>query len=290
VIDIKLQFTYASLSKKIFSKIFTKEKNMPERLSNKKAIITGASNGIGRAAALLFAREGASLVLADVNEPSLRLVREEIMKMGGDVVIRKTNVSSEDEIKALISLALEKYTNIDILVNNAGISGGLDVLEDQKSEEWHQVYDVNVMGPVYATKHIIAHMKARRSGSIINIASVAGILSGAGGNAYSASKAALINFTKTSACEVGAHNVRINAICPGLIETGMTQPFFELARSVGKENQLGKYSELKRAASPEEVAWAILFLASDEASYITGQALPVDGGITASMSVPGRKI
>ena len=263
---------------------------MPERLSNKKAIITGASNGIGRAAALLFAREGASLVLADVNEPSLRLVREEIMKMGGDVVIRKTNVSSEDEIKALISLALEKYTNIDILVNNAGISGGLDVLEDQKSEEWHQVYDVNVMGPVYATKHIIAHMKARRSGSIINIASVAGILSGAGGNAYSASKAALINFTKTSACEVGAHNVRINAICPGLIETGMTQPFFELARSVGKENQLGKYSELKRAASPEEVAWAILFLASDEASYITGQALPVDGGITASMSVPGRKI
>lgn len=263
---------------------------MSGRLNGKSAIITGASNGIGRASALLFAREGARLVLADINEDNLRLVQEEIKSMGGEVIIRKTDVSSEDEIKALINLALETFTNIDILVNNAGISGGLDNLENQRSEEWHQVFDINVMGPVYATKHIIGHMKERRSGSIINIASVAGILSGAGGNAYSASKAALINFTRTSACEVGGSNVRINAICPGLIETGMTQPFFEYARSAGKENKLGKYCELKRAAVPEEVAWAILFLATDEASYITGQVLPVDGGITASMSIPGRKI
>jgi len=263
---------------------------MAQRLNGKSAIITGAANGIGRASALLFAREGANLVLADMNEVSLRQVEEEIKGLGGNVVIRKTDVSSEEEIKALISLALEKFTHIDILVNNAGIGGGLDTLENQSADEWHRVYDVNVMGPVYATKHIIAHMKERRRGSIINIASVAGLLSGAGGNAYSASKAALINFTKTSACEVGSFNVRINAICPGLIETGMTQPFFEWARSTGKENQLGKYCELKRAAVPEEVAWAILFLATDEASYMTGQAIPVDGGITASMSIPGRKI
>ena len=263
---------------------------MAERLNGKTAIITGAGNGIGRASALLFAREGANLVLADVNDVSLRKVEEEIKSMTGNVVVRKTDVSSEDEIKGLISLALEKFNNIDIFVNNAGISGGLDTLEDQKTEEWQRIYEINVLGPVYATKHIIAHMKGRRCGSIINIASVAGLMSGAGGNAYSASKAALINFTKTSACEVGSFNVRINAICPGLIETGMTQPFFDWARSTGKENQLGKYCELKRAAAPEEVAWAILFLASDEASYITGQALAVDGGITASMSVPGRKI
>ncbi|MCX5849049.1 MAG: SDR family NAD(P)-dependent oxidoreductase [Deltaproteobacteria bacterium] len=263
---------------------------MPRRLDGKNAIITGAGSGIGRATAILFAREGAKLVLADVNETNLGLVKEEIVKIGGSVVARKTDVSSEEEIKALINLGLEKFTNIDIIVNNAGISGVLDALEDQRSEEWHQIFDINVMGPVYATKHIIAHMKARRRGSIINIASVAGIMSGAGGNAYSASKAALINFTKTSACEVGASNVRINAICPGLIETGMTLPFFEYARSTGKEDRLGKYCELKRAAAPEEVAWAILFLASDEASYMTGQAIPVDGGITASMSVPGRKI
>jgi meso-butanediol dehydrogenase/(S,S)-butanediol dehydrogenase/diacetyl reductase len=263
---------------------------MAHRLKGKNAIITGASNGIGRASALLFASEGANLVLADINETGLQQVEKEIKIKEGKVIIQKTDVSSEEEIKELINLALEKFINIDILVNNAGISGGLNTLEDQKSEEWQKVYDVNVMGPVYTTKHIIAHMKARRYGSIINIASVAGIMSGAGGNAYSASKAALINFTKTSACEVGAYNVRINAICPGLIETGMTQPFFEWARSTGKENQLGKYCELKRAASPEEVAWAILFLASDESSYMTGQAIPVDGGITASMSIPGRKI
>ena len=263
---------------------------MSGRLNGKSAIITGASSGIGRATALIFAREGARLLLADINAASLGQVRDEIIAMGGSVAIRPTDVSSEVEVKALIDLGLETFTDIDILVNNAGIGGLLDPLENQTSEEWHKVFDVNVMGPVYATKHIIAHMKSRRKGSIINIASVAGVRSGAGGNAYSACKAALINFTQTSACEVGAWGVRINAICPGLIETAMTQPFFDYARSTGKESQIGKYSELKRAAVPDEVAWAILFLATDEASYITGQALPVDGGITASLSVPGRKI
>jgi NAD(P)-dependent dehydrogenase (short-subunit alcohol dehydrogenase family) len=263
---------------------------MTDRLKNKNAIITGASSGIGRATAMLFACEGANLVLADNNDTLLDAVLNEIKGYGGKYFTIKTDVSSEESVKAMIHLGLEKLGPIDILVNNAGIGGNLDNLEEQKQEEWQKVFEVNVMGPVYATKHVIAHMKERHRGSIINIASVAGLLSGAGGNAYSASKAALINFTKTSACEVGAYNVRINAICPGLIETGMTQPFFDWARSTGKESQVGKYCELKRAAQPEEVAWAIVFLASDEASYITGQAIAVDGGITASMSLPGRKI
>jgi len=191
--------------------------------------------------------------------------------MGGNVVIRKTDVASEEEIKALINLALEKFNTIDILVNNAGIGGGLDALEDQKPDEWHLVYDINVMGPVYATK--AHHRSHERTSPGVYYQHRFGRRSALrrGGNAYSASKAALINFTKTSACEVGAFNVRINAICPGLIETGMTQPFFDWARSAGKESQLGKYCELRRAARPEEVAWAIVFLASDEAVYITGQ-------------------
>ncbi|HNY64840.1 MAG TPA: SDR family NAD(P)-dependent oxidoreductase [Deltaproteobacteria bacterium] len=263
---------------------------MSGRLDGKSAIITGAASGIGRACALLFAREDARLVLADVQEESLAQVCDEVRAAGGRVVSSLVDVSSEEQVKGLVGLGLEAYGAVDILVNNAGIAGTLDPLEGQTSEEWHRVFEVNLMGPVYAVKHVIGHMKERRTGSIVNIASVAGIRSGAGGNAYSACKAALINFTQTSACEVGSFGVRINAVCPGLIETGMMQPFFDWARQTGKSDQVGKYSELRRAAHPEEVAWAILFLASDEASYITGQALPVDGGISASLSLPGRKI
>jgi NAD(P)-dependent dehydrogenase (short-subunit alcohol dehydrogenase family) len=146
------------------------------------------------------------------------------------------------------------------------------------------------MGAVFATKHVAGHMKERGTGSIINTSSVAGIRAGAGGNAYSASKAALINFSQTTACDLGKYNVRVNAVCPGLIETGMTKPIFEYAREAGKESKLGYRCELRRYGRPEEVAATILFLASDEASYITGQALPVDGGNTASLNLPGMKV
>ena len=132
-------------------------------------------------------------------------------------------------------------------------------------------------------------MQERKTGAIVNTASVAGIRSGAGGNAYSASKAALINFTQTAACDLGKYNVRVNAVCPGLIETGMTKPIFDIAREIGKSDKLGSRCELRRYGRPEEVAAAILFLASDEASYITGQVLPVDGGNTASLNLPGMK-
>ena len=133
-------------------------------------------------------------------------------------------------------------------------------------------------------------MQERKSGAIVNISSVAGIRSGAGGNAYSASKAALINFTRTAACDLGGYNIRVNAVCPGLIETGMTQSIFDYARKSGKAHKLGSRCELRRYGRPEEVACVILFLASDEASYVTGQALPVDGGNTASLNLPGMKV
>lgn len=261
------------------------------RLEGKVAIITGAANGIGRATALLFAEQGACLALSDIDEKGLKDTGDHAAKINGDnVLCRTVDVAVEEQVKGFIEETLKTYSQVDILCNNAGISGLIPPLEEQTSEEWHNIFDINVMGPVYAVKYIIKHMKERGSGSIINIASVAGIRSGAGGNAYSASKAALINFTQTSACEVGEFNVRINAICPGLIETAMTQPFFDYARSSGIEERLGNKCELKRYAKPKEVASAILFLASDEASYITGQALPVDGGISASLSLPGRKI
>ncbi len=259
------------------------------RLQGKVAIVTGAASGIGRATARLFAREGSSLVISDLELVGLESVKGQIEEEGGTVAAMKTNVADEQEVKELIDFAIKTYSKVDVLVNNAGVSGSLSDLKEQTADEWHLVYDVNVMGPMFATKHVAQYMKERKTGSIINVASVAGVRSGAGGMAYSASKAALINFTQTCACELGGSNVRVNAICPGFTETGMTKPVFDYARSTGKETKLGKWCELKRAAQPEEMAWAILFLASDEASYLTGQAIPVDGGITASLSLPGKK-
>lgn len=259
------------------------------RLEGKVAVITGAASGIGRATAILFAREGAKLVLADLHDEGLKETLDLVLNEGGEAVIQKTNVAIEDEVKRLIDLALRSYSAIDIVCNNAGIAGRLATLEQQDGAEWREVYGVNVLGAVFMTKHVAAHMQERKKGAIVNTASVAGIRSGAGGNAYSASKAALINFTKTSACDLGGYNVRVNAVCPGLIETGMTKPVFDLARDKGKFDKLGSRCELRRFGRPEEVAAAILFLASDEASYVTGQALPVDGGNTASLNLPGMK-
>lgn len=265
-------------------------RNIKGRLANKVAIITGAASGIGRAAAVLFAREGASVVLADMQEDALNETLDFVTGSGGKGVTRKVNVAVEDEVKGLVNLAVETFGRIDIVCNNAGITGGYSGPEEWDGEDWLNVYSVNVLGAVYMIKHAAKHLIASENGAVVNTASVAGIRSGAGGNAYSASKGALINFTQTAACDLGAFNVRVNAVCPGLIETGMTKPVFDYAREKGKESKLGSRCELRRYGRPEEVAQAMLFLASDEASYITGQAIPVDGGNTASLNLPGMKV
>ncbi|MHB8830386.1 MAG: SDR family NAD(P)-dependent oxidoreductase [Syntrophales bacterium] len=263
--------------------------NNNQRLTGKVAIITGAGSGIGQAAARLFARAGARLVLADVNEEGLRETMELVSAEDGKGVFRIVDVSVERQVRELVDFGIASYSAIDILCNNAGIAGKINPLEEQSSEDWQKVWGINIMGAVFGTKHIAPHMRQRRSGSIVNTSSIAGIRAGAGGNAYSASKAALINFTMTSACDLGIDNIRVNAVCPGLIETGMTKPIFEYARSLGKEEKLGNRAELRRYGKPEEAAAAILFLASDEASFITGQAIAVDGGNTASLNMPGMK-
>ena len=260
------------------------------RLEGKVAVITGAADGIGRAAAVLFAREGAKLVLADINEKGLTETVNLVKEGQGAVVGRQTDVSKESDVEALINLAVKTYGQIDVLCNNAGITGEFRGLDQESKEDWQHVYEVNVLGAVFAIKHAAKYMREKKYGSIVNTASVAGIRAGAGLNAYSASKAAVINFTQTAACDLGGFNIRVNAVCPGLIETGMTRPIFELARDKGKVDKLGSRCELRRYGRPEEVARAICFLASDEASYITGQALPVDGGNTASLNMPGMKV
>ena len=260
------------------------------RLKDKVAIITGAGSGIGEATAVLFAREGARVALADIDAGRLKAVAKRIAEAGGTAITKKTDVSDENQVKVLVALVLKSFLKVDIVCNIAGVAGDLASLDQQDKAVWQRLYDVNVMGAVYTTKHVCMHMQERKCGAIVNISSVAGLRSGAGGNAYSASKAALINFTQTAACDLGGFNIRVNAVCPGLIETGMTRPIFDYARKSGKEWKLGSRCELRRYGKPEEVARVILFLASDDASYVTGQALPVDGGNTASLNLPGMKV
>ncbi len=260
-----------------------------DRLKGKVAVITGAASGIGRAAAVLFSGEGCKLALADVNQAELQATLDMVLQAGGQAVTRPTDVSQEAEVKALVDLAAETYGGLDIICNNAGITGQMATLDNEDPEDWLTIYKINVLGAVFGTKHAAPYLRKRGGGAVVNTASVAGVRAGAGGNAYSASKAAVINFTQTSACDLAVDNIRVNAVCPGLIETGMTKPVFDYARGSGKEAKLGSRCEMRRFGLPREIASVMLFLASDDASYMTGQALPVDGGNTCSLNLPGMK-
>jgi meso-butanediol dehydrogenase / (S,S)-butanediol dehydrogenase / diacetyl reductase len=260
------------------------------RLTGKVAVITGASSGIGWATALLFAKEGARVVVAARREDKLKELVAQMKKLGGEATYKATDVSKEEDIKAMAEATIAAFNTVDILVNNAGMSSDLSDLEHQDAKVWHDVYQTNVLSAVLATKYLVRPMIEKKSGSIVHVASVAGIRSGAGGNSYSASKAAMINYTMTSACDLGSYNVRVNCVCPGLVETEMTQVFFDIARKKGKIDMMGSRCELRRYGVSEEIAYPILFLASSESSFITGQYLAVDGGSTASLNMPGMKV
>lgn len=255
------------------------------RLEGKVAIITGAGSGIGRAAALLFAEEGAKLVLGDKTEAVHDTVRL-VIAAGGDTVAQQMDAGSEADVAALVATALATYGRLDIAFANAGISGGIAGIFDLTPEVWTEILRVNLIGPWLMVKHAGKVMAdAGRGGSIICTASVAGIRSGAGGPAYSASKAGVINLAMVSAQQLSETNVRVNAICPGLTETGMTKPIFDIAKDRKVTHKLGQLNPLRRAAQPEELARVALFLASDESSYVNGQAIAVDGGLSSSHPV-----
>jgi NAD(P)-dependent dehydrogenase (short-subunit alcohol dehydrogenase family) len=236
-------------------------------LDRKIAIVTGAASGIGRASAELFRSEGANVVAADRTE------REGLTPL---------DAGSEAQVEALVEKTVADHGGIDILFANAGISGGMAGMFEQSSADWEEILRVNLIGPFLAIKYAAPHIKERGGGSIICTASVAGLRSGAGGPAYSASKAGLINLVKVAATQLAGSNVRVNAICPGLIETGMTKPVYDWARSTGREGKIGRLNPMKRGGEPEEIASVALFLASDASSYVNGQAIAVDGGLSAS--------
>jgi NAD(P)-dependent dehydrogenase (short-subunit alcohol dehydrogenase family) len=259
------------------------------RLEGKSVIITGAGSGIGRAAAFLFAREGARLIAVDRSEAVTDTV-EQVKKAGGIAEAVTADTGSEKDVIGFIDRALARYGRLDAIWANAGISGGLLPLADQTVEHWQEVLRVNLIGPFLAIKHSIPHMTKQGSGSIICTASVAGLKAGASGHPYGASKAGVISLVQITAYSLSGTGVRINAICPGLIETGMTKPVFDRARERGTSDKIGQLNPLKRAGQPHELAAMGLFLASDEASYVNGQAIPVDGGLTASMPYTGKPI
>jgi NAD(P)-dependent dehydrogenase (short-subunit alcohol dehydrogenase family) len=237
------------------------------RLEGKIAIVTGAASGIGEATADLFRAEGATVVAADRTE-------------GVDIVA--VDAGSEADVERLVEQTVADHGGVDIFFANAGISGGMAGIFEQSAADWQEILRVNLIGPFLAIKYAAPHMKERGGGSIICTASVAGLRAGAGGAAYSASKAGVINLVQVAATQLCGANIRVNAICPGLIETGMTKPFYDWARAQGSESRIGQLNPLKRGGEPDEIAHAALFLASDESSYVNGHALVVDGGLSAS--------
>ena len=237
------------------------------RLEGKVAIVTGAASGIGEATADLFRSEGATVVGADRSE-------------GVDIV--QVDAGSEADVERLVDQTVADHGGVDVFFANAGISGGLAGIFEQSSADWEEILRVNLIGPFLAIKYAAPHMKERGGGSIICTASVAGIRAGAGGPAYSASKAGVINLVKVAAVQLCDSNIRVNAICPGLIETGMTQGIYDMARAAGKQEMIGQLNPLRRGGEPNEIAHAALFLASDESSYVNGHAMVVDGGLSVS--------
>ena len=252
------------------------------RLEGKVAIVTGAASGIGRASALAFAAEGARVVAVDRDAAGLARTAQAIGDLGGSGLAHPADVAVEAEVLRYVELALETFGGLDVVYANAGISGGLTPLFEQTVEQWNEVLRVNLIGPFLAIKHAAPVMAARGRGSIVLTASVAGLRANAGGNPYAASKAGVISLAQTAANALSGTGVRVNAICPGLIETGMTKPIFDRARAKGTDDKIGQLNPLKRAGEPREIAAMALFLASDESSYVNGQAFAVDGGLSST--------
>ena len=246
-------------------------------LAGKVAIVTGAASGIGRASARLFAAAGARVIAADRAEGIHDTPQGDPL-----IVAHQCDTADEAAVKDLVARAVSEFGGLDIVFANAGIAAVPPTFWESGPEDWAEVLRINLIGPALAVKHAAPVMVRAGGGAIVCTASVAGLRSGAGPASYSASKAGVINLVQTGAQQLAGTGVRVNAICPGLIETGMTKRAYDYARANDKLDRIGLLNPLRRGGQPEEIAAAALFLASQLSSYINGHALVVDGGLSSS--------
>ena len=246
-------------------------------LDGKVALITGAASGIGRAASLMFAEAGAKIVACDLSE-AVNETAQAVRDAGGEVMAVTMDAGSEPDVIAAVKAAVDSYGGLDVLFANAGIIGGTRGFFEGTPDVWAETLRVNLIGPFLAIKHGAPEIMKRGGGSIICTASVAGLRFGAGPAQYSASKAGVINLVQTACQSLAGTGVRVNAVCPGLTETGMTKPAYEMARAAGKEHKIGQINPLRRGGQPEEIASMVVWLASEHGSFATGATFAVNGG------------
>jgi NAD(P)-dependent dehydrogenase (short-subunit alcohol dehydrogenase family) len=254
-----------------------------KRFEKKVCLVTGAGSGIGAATALAFAKEGANVVVADVNEEAAKETVSKIRKEKGKVIFIKVNIAQQDETKKMIAAAVKRFGQLDCAVNCAGIAGKLSLpVHEYPEDEWVNMININLIGTYYCVKEEITKMLKNGGGNIVNVSSAAGLLAQPFNSPYAASKFGIVGLTRTAAKEYATQNIRINAICPTAIETPMIMHGRrKLAQNPEALEAAKNYQAMKRMGQPEEVADVILWLCSDQASFITGHAMPVDGGAFA---------
>jgi NAD(P)-dependent dehydrogenase (short-subunit alcohol dehydrogenase family) len=248
-------------------------------ISGKTAVVTGGASGIGRATAMRFAEEGATVAVVDVAEDAGSQTVQAITEMGGEAKFYRADVSSEDDWKTLVEDVVADFGSIDFLHNNAGIEGTQAPLVEQTEEDWDRVVDINMKGVFFGLKHVIPQMREQGGGAIVNTSSVAGLVGYQNIAPYVASKHGVVGLTKSAALEHATENIRVNSVNPGVVDTPMVQ------RYIGDDEEARKQFEASepvgRFADPEEIASAVVFLCSEDASFITGYPLAVDGALTA---------
>ncbi len=253
---------------------------MAQPMRGKVAVVTGGASGIGRAAARAFAREGARVVVADVLEDAGRETVRLIREAGGEAVFVRTDVSRPADVQAMVEETVRQFGRLDYAFNNAGIEGVMAPTADCPEDNWNRVMAVNLTGVWLCMKHEIPQMLRQGGGAIVNTASVAGLVGFANMPAYCASKGGIIQLTRTAALEYARANIRVNAVCPGVIRTPMVERV--IAANPQVEAQLTALEPVGRMGTPEEVAEAVVWLCSDAASFVTGHAMVVDGGFVAA--------